>query len=206
MTAEEYRAIAAASTVSSTTRRRQQESTLQSRCVKLFRARYPILGDYMTHIPNEEPDRTRRKIGAAMGVVAGYPDLMLFIPARYGSEAADGHGVENAKDGEVFRDVHGLAIELKNGKRGRHGIHQRICQMRMEACGYRYVLIRTLEEFDTEVTDYLKHMPKGLPDKIGKIAAEADKMRLEDWKKQEAKSVAKARKEFQELIDAQKRK
>ena len=148
----------------------------------------------MTHIPNEEPDRTRRKIGAAMGVVAGYPDLMLFIPAIY-----------IAEDGEVFRDVHGLAIELKNGKRGRHGIHQRICQMRMEACGYRYVLVRTLEEFDTEVTDYLKHMPKGLPDRIGKIAAEADKMRLEDWKKQEAKSVAKARKEFQELIDAKKR-
>ena len=154
----------------------------------------------MTHIPNEEPDRTRRKIGAAMGVVAGYPDLMLFIPAIYMAEDS------TANNGKEFYEVHGLAIELKNGKRGRHGIHQRICQMRMEACGYRYVLVRTLEEFDTEVTDYLKHMPKGLPDRIGKIAAEADKMRLEDWKKQEAKSVAKARKEFQELIDAQKRR
>ena len=149
----------------------------------------------MTHIPNEEPDRTRRKIGAAMGVVAGYPDLMLFIPARY-----------RAEDGEESYEVHGLAIELKNGRRGRHGIHQRICQMRMEVCGYRYALVRTLDEFETVVTDYLKHMPKGLPDRIGKVSAEADKIRLEDWKKQEAKSVAKARKEFQELIDAQKRK
>lgn len=160
----------------------------------------------MTHLKNEEPDRTRRKIGAAMGVVAGYPDLMLFIPARYGSEAADGHGVGNAKDGEVFREVHGLAIELKNGKRGRHGIHQRICQMRMEVCGYRYVLIRTIDEFEAAVEDYLKHMPKGLLESIGKAEAEADKLRIEDWKKQEAKSVAKARKELEGLIEAQKRK
>lgn len=184
MTAEEYRAILEQE-ADGKKRLRQEEGSLQIRCVKIFRASFPMLTDCMTHMKNEEPDAKRRKIGAAMGVVAGYPDLMLFLPARYG------------------KDIYycGLAIELKNGKKGRQGINQKLCQMRMEASGYKYVLVRDTDEFAREASDYINHIPKDVTAKLVKVMHEINKIREEEQRKAEANSIAKARKELQAMLN-----
>ena len=183
MTAEEYRAILEQE-ADAKKKLRQEEGSLQIRCVKTFRASFPMLTDCMTHMKNEEPDAKRRKIGAAMGVVAGYPDLMLFLPAKYGKD--------------IF--YYGLAIELKNGKKGRQGINQKLCQIRMEASGYKYVLIRDVEEFAREVSDYINHVPKDVTARLVKAINEINRIRDEEQRKAEEKSIAKARKELQAML------
>ena len=183
MTTEEYRAILEQE-AEGKKRLRQGEGSLQIRCVKIFRASFPMLSDCMTHMKNEEPDAKRRKIGAGMGVVPGYPDLMLFLPAKYGKD--------------IY--YHGLAIELKDGKKGRQGINQKLCQMRLEASGYKYVLVRDADEFAKEASDYIAHVPKDVTQRLCKAVHDIIKIREEEQRKAETKSVAKARKELQAMI------
>lgn len=69
----------------------------------------------------------------AEGVVAGVSDLILLV-ARHG--------------------YHGLLIEMKTEK-GRQSQQQRHWQKLAEKQGYRYVVIRSIEEFIEEVNGYL---------------------------------------------------
>ena len=70
----------------------------------------------------------------AMGVRAGFPDLILCI-ARQG--------------------YHGLFIELKTEK-GKQSKYQRFWQISLEEQGYRYEIVRRKEEFRTIINDYLQ--------------------------------------------------
>ena len=69
----------------------------------------------------------------AMGVRAGFPDLILCV-ARHG--------------------YHGLFVELKTDK-GRQTDNQKYYQCVLEEQGYRYVVVRSLEEFINVINDYL---------------------------------------------------
>ena len=96
----------------------------------------------MTHPINEgsehsEKDRRRQAIHKAEGTVAGVPDLILFVPAT--------------NHDPVFR---GLGIEMKTPT-GRQSQEQKDYQKMFEAAGYKYVIVRTIDEFKAIVDDYL---------------------------------------------------
>lgn len=115
---------------------KHQESTLQINCVKYFRYCYPQYSLNLVAVPN---GGYRNRITAAImkteGVVAGVADLILFVP--------------NSK-------WHGLAIEMKNGSKGRQSDYQKQWQAAVESQGYRYLVIRSFDEFREALREYLE--------------------------------------------------
>lgn len=114
---------------------RHIEDSLQKSCVRWFSLQYREYAQLLHHSPN---GGKRNAIEAAkfkaMGVRAGFPDLGLFI-ARHG--------------------YHGLFIELKTAK-GRQSEHQIYYQCVLEEQGYKYVIVRAIEEFINEIEYYLQ--------------------------------------------------
>lgn len=118
-------------------RPRHLEDRLQMSCVRWFDFQHHPLRLLLHHSPNEgllvkkQTDGAKRK---AMGVRAGFPDLILLKPnARY----------------------HYMAIELKTDK-GRQSDTQREYQRAVEAAGGRYVIVRSIDDFIKEVDGYLE--------------------------------------------------
>lgn len=110
------------------------EDDLQMQCVRWFRIQFPQLSRLLHHSPNG--GRRDAREGARfkqMGTQAGFPDLILLV-------AANGY--------------HALMLELKT-RTGRQQDTQKEYQQLVEAQGYKYVVIRSLEQFITEVKQYL---------------------------------------------------
>lgn len=114
---------------------RHLEDSLQKRCVMWFSLQYREYAKLLHHSPN---GGKRNAIEAAkfkaMGVRAGFPDLILCI-ARQG--------------------YHGLFVELKTAK-GRQSDNQKYYQAVLEEQGYKYVVIRSIEDFIATINDYLQ--------------------------------------------------
>lgn len=114
-----------------------EEDDLQMRCVTWFRYQFPSLARLLHHSPNggrrdaREAARFKR-----MGVQAGFPDLVLLIASQ---------------------GFHALFIELKT-RTGRQQDTQREYQALVEEQGYRYVVVRSLEQFEKEVNTYLTNL------------------------------------------------
>ena len=113
---------------------RHIEDILQKQCVRWFSLQYREYTQLLHHSPN---GGKRNAIEAAkfkaMGVRAGFPDLILCI-ARHG--------------------YHGLFVELKTAK-GRQSDNQKYYQAVLEEQGYKYVVIRSIEDFIATINDYL---------------------------------------------------
>ena len=111
-----------------------EEHRIQVACFNWFNVQYPKLRGLLYHVAN---GGWRNKVVAAKlkagGVVPGVADLILDI-ARGG--------------------YHGLRIELKTAK-GKQSPVQRDWQRLEEAHGYKYIICRSLEEFQGEVSAYL---------------------------------------------------
>lgn len=114
---------------------RHLEDSLQKRCVMWFSLQYREYAKLLHHSPN---GGKRNAIEAAkfkaMGVRAGFPDLILCI-ARQG--------------------YHGLFVELKTAK-GRQSDNQKYYQAVLEEQGYKYVVIRSIEDFIATINDYMQ--------------------------------------------------
>lgn len=113
---------------------RHIEDSLQKTCVQWFSLAYRPYYRLLHHSPN---GGKRNAIEAAkfkaMGVRAGFPDLILCVArGKY----------------------HGLFIELKTAK-GRQTENQKGFQKALEAQGYRYEVVRSLDEFRRIVTQYM---------------------------------------------------
>ena len=65
--------------------------------------------------------------------MAGVADLFLSIPNRH---------------------YHGLYIEMKTLS-GKQSATQKVFQARVEGVGYKYVIVRTFEQFVAEIREYL---------------------------------------------------
>jgi hypothetical protein len=113
---------------------RDLEHRLQCACVRWFRLAYPQHQHNLFAVPNGgyRTPATAAKIKAE-GALPGVSDLILLI-ARGG--------------------YHGLLIEMKTDK-GRQSEAQREWQRLIETDGYKYVVVRSIEEFIKVVTDYL---------------------------------------------------
>lgn len=124
------------------------EEDLQRECVQWFRDSYPELAPLLFH-PNNEPffggrgktEQQKAIAGARakrIGVVPGVADLILMMPNNC---------------------HHALAIEMKTIS-GRQSDTQKHWQKAVEAQGYRYEVVRSLDRFKEIMVYYIGRKPK----------------------------------------------
>lgn len=118
-------------------RHSQPEMKLQAECFRTAWNDFPITRKLLFHVENElnfaGNNSIRGAIRRSEGIVKGVSDLILLIPRR---------------------DWHGLMIELKT-EDGRQSLAQKEWQSLVEAHGYRYEIIRNLDDFRALLWDYL---------------------------------------------------
>lgn len=120
-------------------RSRHLEDKLQVSCRCWFDLQYPKLRLLLHHSPNEGLLPRRASDGAkrkAMGVRAGFPDLILLLPNH----------------SHPF-----LAIELKTAE-GRQSQTQKDYQSAVEEAGGEYVIVRSLEQFKSVIDGYVANV------------------------------------------------
>ena len=113
------------------------EDDLQMQCVRWFRLQFPQLARLLHHSPNG--GRRDAREGARfkqMGTQPGFPDLILLVPSK---------------------GYHALMLELKTCT-GRQQESQKEYQRLIEEQGYKYLIVRTLEQFQQEVNTYLSEV------------------------------------------------
>lgn len=122
-------------------KRGSPEGAIQSRCIQIAWNEYPETRGLYYAIPNENSrDNSNSVTGAirkSMGVLAGVADTQLAM-ARGG--------------------YFGLYIEFKS-EVGRQRKEQVEFQQRVEQQGYKYVVVRSVEEWRKEWDEYLAMMP-----------------------------------------------
>ena len=119
---------------------RQEEHRIQCAIVKWFYYAYPAYrGGCLFAVPNggHRNIQTARSLKAE-GVTSGVSDLLLLVPKR---------------------EYHGLCVEVKTPV-GRQSDNQKNWQRIIEAQGYRYEIVRSLDEFAELVRWYLDEPPK----------------------------------------------
>lgn len=119
---------------------RQEEHRIQCAIVKWFYYAYPAYrGGCLFAVPNggHRNIQTARNLKAE-GVTSGVSDLLLLVPKR---------------------DYHGLCVEVKTPV-GRQSENQKNWQRIIEAQGYRYEIVRSLDEFAELVRWYLNEPPR----------------------------------------------
>lgn len=151
-----------------------EESKLQQQCVAWFRAQYPQYAMLLTHPANEgNGNRVSGAIHKAEGTVAGVPDLLLFMPSF-----------------TLLGRYNGLGIEMKT-MRGRQTQQQKDFQEMIEAAGYKYVVVRRLEEFVIVIRKYIDNAPTQLKKNISSVHAEITRAAEEREKEKFYKVIGK---------------
>ena len=113
---------------------RHLEDQLQISCVMYFEFKHRKIARLLHHSPNGGKRNAKEAARfKAMGVRAGFPDLILLLPNS---------------------QYHFLAIELKTDK-GRQSDYQKEYQQLIESVGGKYVVVRSLDEFIKVVEEYL---------------------------------------------------
>lgn len=119
---------------------RHVESEIQQSCVKWFHLQYPDLALLLFAIPN---GGARNKLEAAImkgeGVTAGVSDMIFLFPNS---------------------EHHALCIEFKTEK-GKQQDTQKRFQRKVEAFGFRYEIVRSLEDFIRLMKEYISKVQKG---------------------------------------------
>lgn len=115
---------------------RHIESQIQQSCVTWFRLQYPSIARLLFAVPN---GGARNAVEAGImkgeGVTAGVSDLILLYPSS---------------------GFHSLCIEVKtSSKSSKQTDYQKKWQALVEAHGSKYIVCRSLDEFRTEVKQYL---------------------------------------------------
>ena len=114
---------------------RDLEHKLQAACVRWFRLQYPKMKHNLFAVPNGS--KRDVIIGAKLkeeGVLAGVADLILLKSNRF-------YGA--------------LLIEMKTPE-GRQSDTQKEWQQKITDDGFKYVIVRSLEDFQREVKQYLE--------------------------------------------------
>lgn len=166
------------------TRIHHKESDLQIRCVRWFRVNYPEFARLLEHPKNEgDGDRVRGAISKAEGVQAGVADLILHVPSYV-----------HVLNGEIQEEpfiTHSLAIEMKT-KTGRQSADQKIFQRYFEASGGMYQIIRSFEDFQDAVVEYISGVPSHIASAVQGVFEELEKERTEAARKELERIIKKA--------------
>ena len=127
---------------------REEEHNIQCACVRWFNLQWPQYRGLLFAVPNGGA-RSKATAGKlkAEGVVAGVSDLILLVPDNYETLATP-------RSGTWYHSIHALCIEMKTAK-GRQSPEQKEWAEKVRKYGYRYVVVRSLEEFIAVVNDHL---------------------------------------------------
>jgi len=127
------------------------ESDIQKACVRLIRTHFKKYSPFLLKVGN---GGKRTKIAAirslAEGELPGAADLFLAYPSPYIKKLMDSGSWIMLRD----KGFCGLWIEMKS-KAGVQSEKQKEFQMNMESVGYKYVIVRSIDEFLHEMTVYL---------------------------------------------------
>lgn len=119
---------------------RHIESQIQQSCFTWFRLQFPDLAKLMFAVPNGgHRRRIEAKIMKAEGVTAGVADVLFLYPNS---------------------EYHGLCIEFKTST-GRQQLSQKEFQQAVEARGYKYAIVRSVDDFIDLVKNYVFKTRKG---------------------------------------------
>jgi hypothetical protein len=111
------------------------ESKLQTSCMTWFKYQYQNIAPLCFAVPNGGHRRpTEAKILAGEGVKPGVADVILLIPTESYSS---------------------LCIEFKAGDKGKQTELQKSWQQLAEKHGNKYVIVRSFDEFRSEIQNYL---------------------------------------------------
>ena len=115
----------------------RKESRIQQMCVGWFRMQYPQIANLLFSVPNGGSRILREAVTLKKeGVVAGVSDLILLFPSM---------------------DYHGLCIEMKTDeKTSRQSKSQKEWQQLVESVGYKYIICRNFDDFESEIKIYLE--------------------------------------------------
>lgn len=146
-----------------------EESKLQQQCVAWFRAQYPQYAMLLVHPINEgsghtTTDRRRQGIHKAEGAVAGVPDLLLFMPARFLVKS----------DEPVTYYYNGLGLEFKTPK-GSQSQVQKDFELMFRSSGYEYEIIRYFDEFKIIVNTWIGSVDEDIRRKLASTHVEITK-------------------------------
>lgn len=125
---------------------REEEHNIQCACVRWFNLQWPQYRGLLFAVPNGGA-RSKATAGKlkAEGVVPGVADLILLVPKWVKSNDDEGwHNLSNA-----------LCIEMKT-KTGRQSAEQGLWQLKVEQQGYKYAVVRSLDDFIATIEDYLR--------------------------------------------------
>lgn len=124
---------------------RHAESQIQQACVFWFRRQYPKLALNLFAVPNGgSRSAVEAQIMKGEGVTAGVADVLLLVPSgRY-------HGLCIEFKRQAYKAVDGKLKLAKTYQRS----DQKIWQAAVESVGYKYVVVRSLEEFIKLINNY----------------------------------------------------
>lgn len=116
---------------------RHIESQIQQNCVTWFRLQYPKIGRLLFAVPNGGARNAREAaIMKGEGVTAGVSDIILLYPSG---------------------GFHSLCIEFKTtSKSSKQTDYQKEWQALAEAHGSKYIVCRSLEDFQREIRAYMQ--------------------------------------------------
>lgn len=113
-----------------------EEHRIQCACVTWFRYQYPKYRGLLFSVPNGGLRSAKTARGMkAEGQLAGVSDLILMVPNK---------------------SYHALCIEMKT-QTGRQQILQKYFQEAVEGQGYRYIIARSLDDFQNQIKEYLEN-------------------------------------------------
>ncbi len=113
---------------------RHVESEIQKSCVKWFTLQFPDLRPVLFAVGNGGArNRTEAAIMKGEGVTAGVADMLFLYPNE---------------------SYHGLCIEFKTPT-GKQSDSQKVFARNVEKHGYKYIIVRSIEQFIEEVKSYI---------------------------------------------------
>lgn len=117
---------------------RHIESNIQKQCVKWFTLQFPNKRRLFFAVGNGGArNKTEAAIMKGEGVTAGVADILFLYPNnRY----------------------HGLCIEFKTPK-GRQSESQKEFEFQVEQAGYCYIIVRSVDEFISQIKNYIYDQP-----------------------------------------------
>lgn len=134
---------------------REEEHNIQAACVRWFNLQWPEYRGLLFAVPNGGA-RSKATAGKlkAEGVVPGVADLILLVPHLGFPHIIEGNADEMVSYVGTADLFCGLCIEMKTAK-GHQSPEQKEWQTKVESKGYRYAVVRSLEEFMFVVNGYL---------------------------------------------------
>ena len=128
---------------------RHAESDIQQTCVAWFRRQYPAYAKLLFAVPNGGArSAVEASIMSGEGVLAGVADVLLLVPSR------KYHGLCMEFKRQAIRYVDGKRHVLKTYQ----SPAQKEWQKAVEAVGYRYAVVRSLEEFIILINNYFDNI------------------------------------------------